>query len=60
MILTFLIMIASAIIIYIACELFVYGIEWVGKAFNISQSAVGSVLAAFGTALPGHFKSKFL
>jgi len=52
MILTFLIMIASAILIYIACELFVNGIEWVGKAFNISQSAVGSVLAAFGTALP--------
>ena len=52
MIITFLVMIASAIIIYIACELFVNGIEWVGKAFNISQSAVGSVLAAFGTALP--------
>ena len=52
MILTFLIMIASAILIYIACELFVNGIEWVGKAFNISQSAVGSVFAAFGTALP--------
>lgn len=45
-------MIASALLIYFSCELFVNGIEWVGKAFNISQSAVGSVLAAFGTALP--------
>lgn len=52
MILTFLIMITSALLIYFACELFVNGIEWVGKAFNISQSAVGSILAAFGTALP--------
>lgn len=52
MITTILIMIISALIIYFSCELFVNGIEWVGKAFNISQSAVGSVLAAFGTALP--------
>lgn len=52
MITTILIMIASALLIYFSCELFVNGIEWVGKEFNISQSAVGSVLAAFGTALP--------
>lgn len=52
MIITILIMIAAALLIYFSCELFVNGIEWVGKAFNISQSAVGSVLAAFGTALP--------
>jgi len=52
MTITILIMIASALLIYFSCELFVNGIEWVGKAFNISQSAVGSVLAAFGTALP--------
>jgi len=48
----FLLMIASALLIYFACELFVNGIEWVGKAFNVPQNAVGSVLAAFGTALP--------
>jgi Ca2+/Na+ antiporter len=42
----------SVIIIYYGCELFVNGIEWVGKKFNISQSAVGTVLAALGTALP--------
>lgn len=52
MIISFLIMLAAAILIYISCEFFVNGIEWVGKAFNISESAVGSVLAAFGTALP--------
>lgn len=52
MIITILIMLAAAILIYLSCEFFVNGIEWVGKAFNISQSAVGSILAAFGTALP--------
>lgn len=52
MISTILIMIASALLIYFSCEFFVNGVEWVGKAFNISQSAVGSILAAFGTALP--------
>lgn len=52
MILSLLIMLAAAILIYLSCEFFVNGIEWVGKAFNISESAVGSVLAAFGTALP--------
>lgn len=52
MIITILVMITAALLIYFSCELFVNGIEWVGKAFNISQSAVGSILAAFGTALP--------
>ncbi|MFL0252613.1 sodium:calcium antiporter [Clostridium neuense] len=52
MIISLLVMLAAAILIYLSCELFVNGIEWVGKAFNISESAVGSVLAAFGTALP--------
>jgi cation:H+ antiporter len=33
-------------------ELFTNGIEWVGKGFGLSQGAVGSVLAAVGTALP--------
>jgi cation:H+ antiporter len=52
MIITILIMLAAALLIYFSCELFVNAIEWVGKAFNISQNAVGTVLAAFGTALP--------
>ena len=52
MIITILIMLVAALLIYFSCELFVNAIEWVGKAFNISQNAVGTVLAAFGTALP--------
>lgn len=42
----------SAIAIYLACECFVNGIEWFGRRLNIGATAVGSVLAAFGTALP--------
>ena len=45
-------LVVSIIVIYYSCELFVNGIEWVGKKFNISQTAVGTILAAFGTALP--------
>ncbi len=52
MIFTFVLLLASAIAIYISCEFFVNGVEWVGQKFNVSQSATGSVLAAFGTALP--------
>lgn len=48
----FITLTAAAILIYYSCELFVNGIEWVGRKFNISQNAVGTVLAAFGTALP--------
>ena len=49
---TILALTVSAIVIYIACELFVNAIEWVGVRFNISNNAVGTILAAFGTALP--------
>lgn len=42
----------SALLIYYACELFVNGIEWTGRRFGVAQGAVGTVLAAFGTALP--------
>lgn len=52
LIITILVMFVAALLIYFSCELFVNAIEWVGKAFNISQNAVGTVLAAFGTALP--------
>lgn len=34
------------------CSLFTNAIEWTGHRFNLSQGAVGSVLAAVGTALP--------
>ena len=38
--------------VYWACEYFVNGVEWVGRKSGVSQTAVGTVLAAFGTALP--------
>lgn len=45
-------LIVSLIVILIAAELFVNGIEWLGKLLKLSEGAVGSVLAAVGTALP--------
>jgi len=48
----YLTLVVSIIVIYYSCELFVNAIEWVGKKFNVSQCAVGTILAAFGTALP--------
>ncbi len=44
--------ILSFAIILIGCEFFTNGIEWAGKRFKLSEGAVGSVLAAIGTALP--------
>jgi len=42
----------SAVLIYLACEYFVNGVEWVGHRFDFGQKATGTILAAFGTALP--------
>ena len=42
----------SFVIILVGCEFFTNGVEWVGKRFNLAEGAVGSVLAAVGTALP--------
>jgi len=47
-----LILIVSLVIILVGAELFTNGIEWLGKHFNLGEGAVGSVLAAVGTALP--------
>lgn len=52
MALTVLILLGSAAVIYLACELFVNGVEWFGHRFAVGQRATGAVLAAFGTALP--------
>ena len=38
--------------IVFACSVFTNAIEWAGHRFNLSEGAVGSVLAAVGTALP--------
>jgi cation:H+ antiporter len=42
----------SALAIYAACEYFVNAVEWCGRGLRMGALAVGSVLAAFGTALP--------
>ena len=42
----------SAGAIYAACEFFVNGIEWLGRKCRLDATATGTVLAAFGTALP--------
>ena len=48
----FALLIGAAIAIYLSCELFVNGVEWVGRKLAVGQKATGSILAAFGTALP--------
>lgn len=52
MLLTALLFLLSAAAIYVACEYFVNGIEWLGQKLNFGATATGTVLAAFGTALP--------
>lgn len=42
----------SAAAIYVACGYFVNGIEWTGRKLQLGATATGTVLAAFGTALP--------
>jgi cation:H+ antiporter len=43
---------ASLLVILVGAELFTNGVEWIGEGFGLSEGAVGSVLAAVGTALP--------
>jgi cation:H+ antiporter len=52
MLITFALFIGSAVAIYLACEYFVNGVEWFGRKLKLSSTATGTVLAAFGTALP--------
>src|SRR6476661_6621860 len=40
------------VVILVGAELFTNGIEWFGRKLNLAEGAVGSVLAAVGTALP--------
>jgi len=50
--LTAILFFGSAAGIYFACEYFVNGVEWLGRKWGIGETATGTVLAAFGTALP--------
>ena len=50
--LTLVLFIGSAAAIYFACEFFVNGIEWLGRKLGVGETATGTILASFGTALP--------
>ena len=47
-----LILAGAFVIILLGAELFTNGIEWFGRKLELAEGAVGSVLAAVGTALP--------
>ncbi|MBI3648969.1 MAG: sodium:calcium antiporter [Actinobacteria bacterium] len=47
-----LVLAVSLLVILAGAELFTNGVEWIGEGFGLSEGAVGSVLAAVGTALP--------
>jgi cation:H+ antiporter len=51
-VLTVVLFIGSAAAIYFACEYFVNGVEWLGRKLGVGETATGTILAAFGTALP--------
>jgi cation:H+ antiporter len=52
MIFSVFLFLACAAVIYLACEYFVNGVEWVGRRMTLGSTTTGTVLAAFGTALP--------
>jgi cation:H+ antiporter len=45
-------LIGCAAVIYLACEAFVNAVEWLGERLRVGALAVGTILAALGTALP--------
>lgn len=47
-----LVLLASLALILASAEFFTNGVEWLGKKLHLSEGAVGSVLAAVGTAMP--------
>jgi len=47
-----LLILGSLGLILLGSALFTNGIEWIGKRFNLSAGATGSVLSGVGTALP--------
>ena len=47
-----LLLLAAAAAIYFSCELFVNAVEHLGRLWKVGTLAVGTVLAAVGTALP--------
>jgi len=47
-----LVLVVSFAVILVGAELFTNGIEWFGHKLELAEGAIGSVLAAVGTALP--------
>src|SRR4051812_42996352 len=47
-----LLLLVAFVVILLGAELFTNGIEWFGHKLQLAEGAVGSVLAAVGTALP--------
>jgi cation:H+ antiporter len=45
-------LLGCAVVIYVACEWFVNAVEWLGVRLKVGPIAVGTILAAAGTALP--------
>ena len=45
-------LLVSLSVILLGSELFTNGVEWAGKRLKLAEGAVGSLLAAVGTALP--------
>lgn len=45
-------LLVCAAAIYLSCEWFVNAVEWLGQRLRVGPMAVGTILAAFGTALP--------
>lgn len=48
----FVLLVVCAVAIYLSCEWFVNAVEWLGERLNMGKIAVGTILAACGTALP--------
>jgi cation:H+ antiporter len=51
-VINFVLLIVCAVAIYLSCEWFINAVEWLGQRLNVGKMAVGTILAAFGTALP--------
>ncbi|MGI5926895.1 MAG: sodium:calcium antiporter [Thermacetogeniaceae bacterium] len=47
-----LLLFVSLGVILLAAQIFTNGIEWIGVKLNLTEGAVGSILAAVGTAMP--------
>lgn len=47
-----MLLLVSLVVILAGAEMFTNAVEWLGKRLHLSEGAVGSILAAVGTALP--------